>query len=122
MNGGDWVMRISVRNGMRNIDRNMVEEISTFDDIDQLKTYADRHQAHATIRNFLSEPAIKLFASCFHRANRAVKHIAVVAGIEVSTSDQDKAIESIKDTAQAFVVGRRGIKTGTPPAFAMASK
>jgi hypothetical protein len=65
----------------------MVEEISAFDDVDQLEAGSDGHQGQATLGDFPSQLSVEVFSSSFHGADRAVEHETVFAWIEVPTPD-----------------------------------
>ena len=61
------VVRVTVLEGIGKVDWDMVEQVSTFGDVDQLQSDTDGEQAHFSAGDFEGESAIKIFASGFHR-------------------------------------------------------
>jgi hypothetical protein len=97
-----------VGQGVGKIDWDVVEEISPFDDVDQLHACSDGHEAHSTLGDFHGESAVKVFASRIHRSNRAVEHVPVATWIQIGSTDQDESVEGIQDRVDAIeVVGWR---------------
>jgi len=101
------VLGIEVRQCVWKVDRDMVEEISAFDDVDELESGSDGHQRQATLGDFPSQLSVEVFSSSFHGADRAVEHETVFAGIEVPTADENKSVEGVEDFADATEILRR---------------
>jgi hypothetical protein len=60
------VVWIAVLEGIGKVDWDMVEQVSTFGDIDQLQADADSQKAHFSAGDFEGQASIKIFASGFH--------------------------------------------------------
>jgi hypothetical protein len=95
------VLGIEVRQSVWKVDWDMVEEISAFDDVDQLEAGSDGHQGQAMLGDFPSQLSVEVFSSSFHGADRTVEHETVFAWIEVPTADQNKSVEGVEDFADA---------------------
>lgn len=96
------IVGVFVGDRVGDIDWDVVEEISTLLDIEELETGPDTEDGHASVGDFAHEESIERFAAWVHGANGVVEHVAIVAGVEIGTADENDTMDDIEEMPEIF--------------------
>lgn len=106
------IVRIFVGDRVGDIDRDVVEEVSTLLDVEELETGPDAEDGHTSIGDFTHEESIEGFAAWVHRSDGVVEHVAIVAGVEIGTADENDTMDEIEELPEVFFLSYGGEDDG----------
>ena len=101
-----------MRNGARQVLRQVEEQVAALGDIEQLHADADAEHWEASVGDEPHEHAVERFTARFHRADAGVEHIPVLPRVEVGAADKEAAMEAVEDRSEIFFQFERGDDDG----------
>ena len=102
------IHRVEVRQGLRQILGNVIEERAALRDVQQLHAAADAHHRHPPLGDEVHQLAVEGFAAGVQQPHRRMNHVAVEPRVEIGSADQHHAVELIEHAGDVVVFDQRG--------------
>ena len=98
------IVRILVRNGRRQLFRQMQKQRAALRDVEELHAGADAEHRHPSLGDLAHQHAVEILAAAIEQAHAAVQLIAVAARVEIAAADQHERSQHVEHAAQVVLV------------------